>query len=87
MMAGLITSGKRTHASGARLSLLGASVRRVLHLCREWVTGALLVMNCDVLLQPAVLDRLLQSSGSAFAYDSSSGTDEEPMKVEPMASI
>lgn len=53
-----------------------------LHLCREWVTGALLVMNCDVLLQPAVLDRLLQSSGSAFAYDSSSGTDEEHMKVE-----
>jgi choline kinase len=39
-------------------------------------------MNCDVLCHPAILDRLLECPGSAFAYDPSSGDDDEHMKVE-----
>ena len=53
-----------------------------LQLCREWVTGSLVVMNCDVLPHPGVLRRLLECPGNAFAYDSSSGTENEHMKVE-----
>lgn len=53
-----------------------------LYLCREWVTGPLLVMNCDVLPDPGVLLRLLARPGNAFAYDSSSGADPEQMAVE-----
>lgn len=53
-----------------------------LQLCREWVSESLLVMNCDVLLHPDVLQRLLEQPGNAFAYDSSSGVEDEHMKVE-----
>lgn len=53
-----------------------------LQLCRDWVTGPLVVMNCDVLMHPDVLRRLLEHPGNAFAYDSSSGIDDEHMKVE-----
>lgn len=53
-----------------------------LGLCRDWVSGALLVINCDVLFHAEVLYRLLACPGSAFAYDSSSGTEEEHTKVE-----
>lgn len=53
-----------------------------LGLCRDWVTGALVVMNCDVLPHADALRRVLAHEGNAFAYDSSSGTDEEHTKVE-----
>jgi choline kinase len=53
-----------------------------LWLSRKWVTGSFVVMNCDVLLHPEVLRRILAKRGSAFAYDSSSGTEHEHMKVE-----
>lgn len=53
-----------------------------LQLCMEWVTGPLVVMNCDVLMHPDVLRRLLEHPGNAFAYDSSSGVEDEHMKVE-----
>ena len=53
-----------------------------LSLCRHWVSKALIVLNCDVLAHPSVLARVVREKRSAFAYDSSSGSDEEHMKVE-----
>lgn len=53
-----------------------------LHLCRDWVAGPLLVLNCDVLMDPEALDRLLEGPGNALAFDSSSGLDAEQMAVE-----
>ena len=52
-----------------------------LHLCRNWVDGPMVVMNCDVLLEPEAMQRLL-SGGNAFAFDSTSGADAEEMAVE-----
>ncbi|NJM83623.1 MAG: hypothetical protein HC844_15150, partial [Tabrizicola sp.] len=51
-------------------------------LCDGAVRGDLLVMNCDVLVHPLAMHRLLDAPGSAFLYDSSSGDAEEHMKVE-----
>jgi choline kinase len=53
-----------------------------IHLCRDWVRESLLVLNCDVLADPELMTRLLDGSGNAFAFDSSSGTDDEQMAVE-----
>ncbi len=53
-----------------------------IQLCRQWVTGSLLVLNCDVLADPELLSRLLHCPGNAFVFDSSSGSDAEEMKVE-----
>ena len=41
----------------------------------------LLLMNCDLLLHPNILDNLLATGGDAFVYDSSSGEGREHMKV------
>jgi len=51
-------------------------------LAREWIKRDIVVLNCDVLADPRVLERLLSSEKSGFAYDSSSGDDDEHMKVE-----
>jgi choline kinase len=51
-------------------------------LARHRISGPVVVMNCDVLADQRVLTRLLESSLSCFAYDSSSGADDEHMKVE-----
>lgn len=53
-----------------------------LSLCRDWVKRRVIVLNCDVLAHPDVLSRLVKRGSSSFAYDSSSGDDEEHMKVE-----
>ncbi len=53
-----------------------------LWLARHWVTGPLVVMNCDVLADQRALARLFESTSSSFAFDSSSGNDAEHMKVE-----
>ncbi|WP_343897495.1 phosphocholine cytidylyltransferase family protein [Craurococcus roseus] len=53
-----------------------------LSLCRGRVSGPMLVMNCDVLIHPLALQRLVDAPGSAFLYDSSSGDADEHMKVE-----
>ncbi len=50
-------------------------------LAREWVTGDLVILNCDVLFDPEILDRLLERGGNCLAYDSSSGNGREHMKV------
>ena len=52
-----------------------------LWLTRRWISGPLLVLNCDVLAHPDIIGRLLRSGGDAFVYDSSSGDEEEHMKV------
>jgi L-glutamine-phosphate cytidylyltransferase len=49
---------------------------------RSWVQGDLIISNCDILLHPAILERLLETGGDAFAYDSSSGHGLEHMKVQ-----
>ena len=50
-------------------------------LARERAEGDLLLLNCDVLFSPQILDRLLDHPGSALAIDSASGTGREQMKV------
>jgi len=53
-----------------------------LSLARDRVDSDVVVMNCDVLVDPTVLPGLLATRASCFAYDSSSGSDDEHMKVE-----
>ena len=53
-----------------------------LFICRDHVRASMLVLNCDVLIHPLALQRLLSAHGSAFLYDSSSGNSDEHMKVE-----
>jgi L-glutamine-phosphate cytidylyltransferase len=50
-------------------------------LARDWVTSDVFVINGDVLCHPDVFKRLATSDGSYVAYDSSSGLDDEHMKV------
>lgn len=52
-------------------------------LAREWVNlfEDVMILNCDILFHPEIVDRLLAAKGDAFAYDSSSGTGREHMKV------
>jgi L-glutamine-phosphate cytidylyltransferase len=49
---------------------------------RSWVNGDLIVANCDILLHPRILARLLAAGGDAFAFDSTSGEGLEHMKVQ-----
>jgi choline kinase len=51
------------------------------HLAREWMTGPLVLLNCDVLFHPEILSRVLAVKGDALAYDSRSGGAPEQMKV------
>jgi choline kinase len=39
------------------------------------------VLNCDVFLHPALLARLVEADGDALLYDSTSGHEDEHMKV------
>jgi len=50
-------------------------------LARHGITEDLLLLNSDVLFPVELLSRLLAAQGSALAFDSSSGDDEEHMKV------
>lgn len=43
--------------------------------------GELLVLNCDVLFERSLLDRLLEAPGSAVTFDSGSDGGDEEMKV------
>ncbi len=52
-----------------------------LWLARDWVKGPFVLMNCDVLFHPEILDRLLKGSGNALAYDSTSTRGLEQTKV------
>jgi L-glutamine-phosphate cytidylyltransferase len=48
---------------------------------RPWVRGDLIIANCDILLHPGILAKLLNAGGDCFAYDSTSGHGLEHMKV------
>ena len=50
-------------------------------LARNAVEGDLLVLNSDVLFGPELLSDLAAVTGSALAFDSSSGDEDEHMKV------
>lgn len=50
-------------------------------LAREWARGPLIILNCDTIFHPEILDRLLAVKGDAIAYDSGSGDGREHMKV------
>ncbi len=50
-------------------------------LARQWVKGPVVILNCDVLFAPAILERLLAAGGDALVYDSSTGAGREQMKV------
>lgn len=52
-----------------------------LSLCRRHIRGAVVIMNCDVLTHGMVLQRILDQPGNAFAYDSTTGMDDEHMKI------
>ena len=52
-----------------------------LWLARHWVTGSLALMNCDVLAHRDIYQRVMAAHGCALAFDSSSGNDDEHMKV------
>ena len=51
-------------------------------LARPWVNDSLVVLNCDLLFHPDILNRLLQNGPDCLAYDSSSGQGREHMKVK-----
>lgn len=51
-------------------------------LARSAVRGSVVVLNSDVLFPAALLERVLDSGGSALAFDSGSGQDAEHMKVQ-----
>lgn len=53
-----------------------------LWLTRGCLSGGFMLLNCDVLAHPEVYRRVAQANGCALAYDSSSGTDPEHMKVQ-----
>ena len=50
-------------------------------LARNAVDGDLLVLNSDVFFAPGLLSDLVAVPGSAIAFDSSSGNEDEHMKV------
>ncbi len=52
-----------------------------LWLTREWVKGPFLLLNCDLLFHPDILDRLLENGGNVLAYDSTSSGGREQTKV------
>ncbi len=52
-----------------------------LWLARDWVEGPFVLMNCDLLFHPQILDRLLSKGGNCLAYDSSSTGGREQTKV------
>ena len=52
-----------------------------LWLGRDWVKGPFMLLNCDLLCHPQVLDALLATKGNALAYDSTASRGREQTKV------
>lgn len=52
-----------------------------LWLAREWIQGSFMLMNSDVIAHPDIYREIYQYPGSVLAYDSTSGGDDEHMKV------
>lgn len=70
--AGVCQFNRRYHETNSLYSLW---------LTRDWIDGPLVLMNCDVVADPGIVRRVAGSSGNALAYDSSTGFDDEQMKV------
>jgi len=51
-------------------------------LARDWVKDEVIILNCDVLFHPEILDRLISAKGNAIVYDSGGGRGREQMKVK-----
>jgi choline kinase len=82
------------HAEQQMRAALGDSVRYVVNpvfaetnsmysflLAGQRVHDDLIVLNCDVFLHPTLLRRLVEADGDALLYDSTSGHEDEHMKV------
>jgi len=52
-----------------------------LTLTKDWVRGAFVCVNGDVVGHPDIFNRVLAVEGCALAFDSGSGQDEEHMKI------
>ncbi|NOG53052.1 MAG: phosphocholine cytidylyltransferase family protein [Planctomycetes bacterium] len=52
-----------------------------LWLTREWVDSPFVLMNSDVLAHPEIIARVASVSSSVLAYDSTSGDEDEHMKI------
>jgi len=52
-----------------------------LRLAQPHIKGSFLLLNADVVAQPEIYRRLRNTPGSVLAYDSTSGSDPEEMKV------
>lgn len=53
-----------------------------LWLAAAWIQGPFMLMNSDVLAHPDIYRRILESKKTSLAYDSTSGNDEEEMKIQ-----
>lgn len=52
-----------------------------LWLAREWIKGPFVLLNCDLLFDPRILDAVLEQPGNVLAYDSTSSRGREQTKV------
>jgi choline kinase len=52
-----------------------------LWLARDWIKGPFVLLNCDLLFHPEILDRLMSNGGNALAFDSTSTRGKEQTKV------
>jgi choline kinase len=52
-----------------------------LWMARDWVKGPFVLLNCDLLFHPDILDRLLSKGGNGLAFDSTSSKGKEQTKV------
>ncbi len=52
-----------------------------LWLARDWVKGPFVLMNCDLLFHPSILDRLIARGGNALVFDSTATKGQEQTKV------
>ncbi len=53
-----------------------------LWLAAAWVEGPFMLMNSDLLVHPKVYERVIQYPRTCLAYDSSSGDEDEHMKIQ-----
>lgn len=52
-----------------------------LWMAREWIKGPFVLLNCDLVFDPDILELLLEEEGNVLAYDSTSSRGREQTKV------
>lgn len=50
-------------------------------LARDWIKGPFVLLNCDLLFHPDILNRILRKEGNVLAYDSTASNGLEQTKV------